>query len=66
MTLMRYLGPADLMTLDGLEIKRGDTVELDELQIRRLRDAGAELEIVPAPAPATASTKKPAPPAKED
>jgi hypothetical protein len=62
MTLMRYIGPGDAMTMDGLEIHKGQTVELAPEQIRRLRDAGAELEPATAPAP----TKKPASPAKEE
>jgi hypothetical protein len=51
-----FKGPGDEMAIDGLSIKKSETVELDELQIRRLRDAGAELE----------DADEPATPAEED
>lgn len=44
MRQMTFQGPGDEIAIDGLAIKRGETVEVDELQIRRLIEAGANLE----------------------
>lgn len=78
MAKVTHRGPGDLITLDGLEIKKGDTLTLDNEQIRRLTDAGAELDVdrseeIPPPEvwatpepPALAAKTKRAEPAKED
>lgn len=69
MAKVTHIGPGDVVSLDGLDIAKGKTVELDENQIRRLHDAGTELEIdrsasLPPPevwaAPAPASDAAPA------
>lgn len=62
MAKVTHIGPGDIVSLDGLDIAKGKTVELDEDQIRRLQAAGAELAIdraVPSVPQAPTTTWKP-------
>lgn len=40
----KYRGPGDAVELDGLSIKKGETVEITGDQARRIREAGGELD----------------------
>jgi len=68
MAKVTFTGPGDQMDIDGLEIKKGQTLTLGNQQIRRLEDAGAELlidrsdeipppEVWAAPTPAKATKR---------
>jgi hypothetical protein len=62
MAKVTYRGPGDMVSLDGIDVDKDETVELGEEQIRRLEAAGSELEVdrtVPAPPQAPTTTWKP-------
>lgn len=46
MATVKYLGPGESVTVDGVEIKKGETAYLDPGQVMRIRmDPDAEIEV---------------------